>query len=105
MLPRDELRKLFELRKCSSDTHDSVECARCPKKVVDPSADAADGAAEAPSGASLPVLPSHACLFTLPFLPAPAVPLTWTAMQTAAPLPNHLPSGPAGSKHRAGWQP
>ena len=47
MLPRDELRKLFELRKCNSDTHDSVECARCPKKVADPSA----GAAEAPSGA------------------------------------------------------
>ena len=46
MLPRDELRKLFELRKCASDTHDSVECARCPKKAEVP-ADPAD----APPGA------------------------------------------------------
>ena len=63
MLPRDELRKLFELRKCASDTHDSVECARCPKKadgLVDP--------ADAPPGAFLtlvgaPASPLHPRLF------------------------------------------
>ena len=63
MLPRDELRKLFELRKCASDTHDSVDCERCPKKAEMPPGFANPD--EAPSGASmlawLRVRPLHPC--------------------------------------------
>ena len=54
MLPRDELRRLFALRKTSSDTHDGVSCKRCPPKVSPAEDGAGDAApAEAAPGARM----------------------------------------------------
>ena len=63
MLPKDELRKLFELRKCTSDTHDSLDCTRCPKKIAEPDSDNPD---QVPAGAPppFPALPC-ACVASL----------------------------------------
>jgi hypothetical protein len=66
MLPKDELRKLFELRKCTSDTHDSLDCTRCPKKIAEPDSDNPD---QVPAGAPLP-FPAPLALLHFTCLPS-----------------------------------
>lgn len=110
MLPRDELRKLFELRQCKSDTHDSIECTRCPKKAELPPG----FAAENPSGALL-ALVCFVCVFALhPVLPSCAcctVDLDlsyrrWRPFQTTCAAPRRLQSAahgrPAHNRNRHG---
>ena len=50
MLPRDELRRLFMRRECDSDTHESLNCKRCPPKVKPASEEEAAAAAATASG-------------------------------------------------------
>jgi hypothetical protein len=72
LLPRDELRRLFALRTNSeSDTHDSLNCKRCPRKAPPPPppSDADDDEAAAkPAGArAIPCLTPAFALSILPF--------------------------------------
>ena len=79
MLGRDELRRLFALRKVESDTHDSVSCKRCPPKPppVDPEAAAAAASAGAAGALALTcglLLPLLACPSLFPALRVRCVP-------------------------------
>ena len=75
MMSRDDLRKLFTLTVCPSDTHDNLKCKRCPKPappVEEPVAEAAAAAAAAAPVEKKGARPSPAR--QLLHLPCPSLP-------------------------------
>jgi hypothetical protein len=98
MISRDELRRLFMLRPCDSDTHDSLSCKRCPPKPA-LVAEGEEAAAEAP-GACVRRADAASCVRVLAsWAPlSPCMPSPFPAPLFCVPL-FHLPYPSSGLLH------